>query len=162
MRVGQKAIAIIVVYDKRPQLVETILIIAIFTNNIAQVFGSLLMIETQHLREVRLQGKNFGDIIAARQVIHRNRQHTRTKASTDTSLADTRLDSLEEGTQEALASGDRLVKRVLIGREQLVGEIIVLIDQDIYFWKAMLAGVPQSLLQHLGGIAFGGKLEVLE
>ena len=96
MRVGQKAIAIIVVYDKRPQLVETILIIAIFTNNIAQVFGSLLMIETQHLREVRLQGKNFGDIIAARQVIHRNRQHTRTKASTDTSLADTRLDSLEE------------------------------------------------------------------
>lgn len=85
MRVGQKAIAIIVVYDKRPQLVETILIIAIFTNNIAQVFGSLLMIETQHLREVRLQGKNFGDIIAARQVIHRNRQHTRTKASTDTS-----------------------------------------------------------------------------
>ena len=66
MRVGQKAIAIIVVYDKRPQLVETILIIAIFTNNIAQVFGSLLMIETQHLREVRLQGKNFGDIIAAR------------------------------------------------------------------------------------------------
>ena len=117
MRVGQIAIAIIVVYDKRPQLVETILIIAIFTNNIAQVFGSLLMIETQHLREVRLQGKNFGDIIAARQVIHRNRQHTRTKASTDTSLADTRLDSLEEGTQEALASGDRLVKRILIGRK---------------------------------------------
>ena len=54
MRVGQKAIAIIVVYDKRPQLVETILIIAIFTNNIAQVFGSLLMIENKNLREVSL------------------------------------------------------------------------------------------------------------
>ncbi len=101
MRVGQKAITIIVVYDKRPQLVETILIIAIFTNNIAQVFGSLLMIETQHLREVRLQGKNFGDIMAARQVIHRNRQHTRTKSKYGYFLADTRLDSLEEGTQEA-------------------------------------------------------------
>ena len=152
MRVGQKAIAIIVVYDKRPQLVETILIIAIFTNNIAQVFGSLLMIETQHLREVRLQGKNFGDIIAARQVIHRNRQHTRTKASTDTSLADTRLDSLEEGTQEALASGDRLVKRVLLGREQLVGEIIVLINKDINLGQAAHTDISQRLLQHLGGI----------
>lgn len=77
-------------------------------------------------------------------------------------IANTRLDHLEEGAQETVLRGYLLIERILVGRQQLIGEIIVLIDQHIHFWQSMLAGVPQSFLKHLGSITTAREPEVLK
>ena len=109
-----------------------------------------------------MQSQDLRYIIPAGQIIHRDGKNSRTKASTHTPLADTFLYDFEKGTQETVPRGHLLVQRIFIGRQQLIREIIVLIDQYINLREAVLANVSQDLLKHLGSIITARELKILE
>ena len=109
-----------------------------------------------------MQGQDLRYIISACQIVHRDGKNPRAETCTDTTFADTRFDHLEESAQETILRGYLLIERILVGRQQLIGEIIVLIDQHIHFRQSMLTGVPQSFLKHLGGLFLAGELKILK
>ena len=93
---------------------------------------------------------------------HRHGQHTGAETGTDTALADTFFDYLEEGAQEAVGSGYFLVERIIVRGQQLVGEVVVFVYQDVNRREVMGAGICQDFLEHLCGIFASGKLKVSE
>ena len=104
----------------------------------------------------------FRNVVPAGQVVHDDRQYACAETSANRAFADTRFDHLEESAQETILRGYLLIERILVGRQQLIGEIIVLIDQHIHFRQSMLTGVPQSFLKHLGGLFLAGELKILK
>lgn len=152
MGIGQETLAIVVVQYQPPNFLEVALFFTVLVDDVAQVGGGLVVVETKHLGEFRFKGQYFGDVVPAGQVVHGDGQHTGAEAGADGALADTCLYHLEEGAQEAFAGGALLVERVLVGGEQLVGEVVVLVNEDVEFGQVVVAYLVLYVLQHHCGI----------
>lgn len=112
-----EAITIVIIHDQLPNIIEPILPLRIGIQHVTQVDLRFLIREAQHTQEFRFQGQDLRYIISACQVIHRNGKNPRAETGTDTPLANTRLDHLEEGAQETVLRGYLLIEQILVGRQ---------------------------------------------
>ena len=109
-----------------------------------------------------MQCQYFGNVVAAGQVVHRHGQHAGAEAGADAAFADTFLYHFEEGAQKAVSGGDFLIERVVVGSQQLVGEVVIFVNQDIDFWQVVFAGIAQGFFQHLCCITTSSELKISE
>ena len=87
--------------------------------------------KSEHLGKLRFKCQYLRDIESAGQVVHRHWQDSRTETRPDSAFTYTRLDDLEECAKETVACSQVLIHRIVILHEQLVGEIIIFINQYI-------------------------------
>jgi len=70
-------------------------------------------------------------IESADQVVHRHRQHAGHEHAGHDAIAHPGLDHLEECPQERVSRGQFLVECILMRRQELVGEVVVFVDDDV-------------------------------
>jgi hypothetical protein len=86
--------------------------------------------KAQHVFELGLQGQDLGNVEAARQVVYGDREDPGDEDSLDRVVLAAGLDHLEEGAEEGIARSQVVVERIQTGCDELVGEVVVLVDDD--------------------------------
>ncbi len=124
---------------------------AVVRENLVQITIRLPLRKAHHLQGVILQRDDLADIEAAGQVVHRHRQHTGHEHPSHRTLAYPCFDHLEECPEERIPRGQLLVEPVLVRRQELVGEIIVFVDDDIHRRRAGSGNGTQDRRQGVTG-----------
>ena len=106
----------------------------------------LVLGETEHLVELGPEAQVGADVEAARDVVHGHRRDTRDEQPLHAAVLRARLERREEAAVEAAAVGERVVRLRSNASEDRVGEVVVLVDQDVER-NPLPPGVQEQLVE---------------
>ena len=111
---------------------------------VVEYLAYLLLGEAHHGIELRLHGVVGAYVEAAGQVVHRHGTYASDKQALD-GASRPGFDGIEEGTKSSRAMGLRLVTKFCAGiGEDGVGEVVVLIDEEIHLSAGLIADAYQG------------------
>ncbi len=130
--IRSEAVAVVEILQLAQHAIADSRIPAVVGADLIEVGACLRLREAEHGDELRFEANDVPDVEAAREVVDRDRQHARDEDAPDGLLLHAALDGLVEVLEERIPARHGVIVRIAAGRDELVREVVVLVDDHVH------------------------------